>query len=428
MKKIVFFIIINISLSSVYAQKINIESILASVKNDDRVFGNNQNSTFATGLDYRLPILKKVDLRLGINGNLTSDTLDGRWRNEDFYALSISTNNFREMRLQRALKPAQLNIFSAEKEVFVQQAMMERYQSILSIFYGKKLYDERSRLKKLLNEKEDVLRLSLEQGLDIRFKDIVDTENDKNTLASALLDYENNVFFQEQRIRQYLKLADNQAIEIDFDGFILPEQIEKEVAKLKINQVLIHPLFALRDAQTSYSLAEYRLEKAQNRQIFSFFQVGYNPLAYEPVFSKRIRVLNDVNWRLGLTVPLPANNNFRNSKTALQQKEDEQSAILTKQLQAKLIDIQYIKVENLLKSLHLNEKNAKESLIKKMLDNAKILAQITPIEVLDLNIAQRKLDLRSIEISTDLSNEYLRLLEMTGAMSVYKNRNFLKVF
>ena len=428
MKKIVFFIIINISLSSVYAQKINIESILASVKNDDRVFGNNQNSTFATGLDYRLPILKKVDLRLGINGNLTSDTLDGRWRNEDFYALSISTNNFREMRLQRALKPAQLNIFSAEKEVFVQQAMMERYQSILSIFYGKKLYDERSRLKKLLNEKEDVLRLSLEQGLDIRFKDIVDTENDKNTLASALLDYENNVFFQEQRIRQYLKLTDNQAIEIDFEGFILPEQIEKEVAKLKINQALTHPLFALRDAQTSYSLAEYRLEKAQNRQIFSFFQVGYNPLAYEPVFSKRIRVLNDVNWRLGLTVPLPANNNFRNSKTALQQKEDEQSAILTKQLQAKLIDIQYIKVENLLKSLHLNEKNAKESLIKKMLDNAKILAQITPIEVLDLNIAQRKLDLRSIEISTDLSNEYLRLLEMTGAMSVYKNRNFLKVF
>ena len=428
MKKIVFFIFINTLLSSIYAQKINVESILISVKNDDRVFGNNQNSTFATGLDYRLPILKKVDLRLGINGNLTSDTLDGRWRNEDFYALSISTNNFREMRLQRALKPAQLNIYTAENQVFVQQAMMERYQSILSIFYGKKLYEERSRLKKLLTEKEDVLRLSLEQGLDIRFKDIVDTENDKNALASALLDYENNVFFQEQRIRQYLKLADNQAIEIDFDGFILPEQIEKEVAKLKINQALSHPLFALREAQTNYSLAEYRLEKAQNRQIFSFLQVAYNPLAYEPLVSKRFRALNDVNWRLGLTVPLPANNNFRNSKTALQQKEDEQNAILTKQLQAKLVDVQYIKVQNLLKSLHLNEKNTKESLIKKMLDNPKVLAQITPVEVLDLNIAQRKLELRNIEISSDLSNEYLRLLDMTGAMSIYKNRNFLKGF
>ena len=428
MKKIVFFIFINTLLSSIYAQKINVESILISVKNDDRVFGNNQNSTFATGLDYRLPILKKVDLRLGINGNLTSDTLDGRWRNEDFYALSISTNNFREMRLQRALKPAQLSIYSAENQVFVQQAMMERYQSILSIFYGKKLYEERSRLKKLLTEKEDVLRLSLEQGLDIRFKDIVDTENDKNALASALLDYENNVFFQEQRIRQYLKLADNQAIEIDFDGFILPEQIEKEVAKLKINQALSHPLFALREAQTNYSLAEYRLEKAQNRQIFSFLQVAYNPLAYEPLVSKRFRALNDVNWRLGLTVPLPANNNFRNSKTALQQKEDEQNAILTKQLQAKLVDVQYIKVQNLLKSLHLNEKNTKESLIKKMLDNPKVLAQITPVEVLDLNIAQRKLELRNIEISSDLSNEYLRLLDMTGAMSIYKNRNFLKGF
>jgi hypothetical protein len=154
--------------------------------------------------------------------------------------------------------------------------------------------------------------------------------------------------------------------------------------------------------------------------------VAYNPLAYEPLESKKFKALNDVNFRLGLTVPLPANNNLKNSKTALQQKEDEQTAILARQSQAKFIDIQYVKFENVLRSLRLNEKNTKESLIKKMLDNAKLLAQITPSEILDLNIAQRKLELRTIELSADLSNEYLRLLDMTGALSIYKNRNFLR--
>ncbi len=426
MKKIVLFIFINTLLSNIYAQKISVESILASAEYDDRVAGSKQNMTFAAGLNYRLPILKKVDLRLGINGNLTNDTLDGKWRNEDFYALSISTNNFREMRLQRALKPAQINIYTNEKQVFLQQVLLERYQSILSIFYGQKLYEERSRLKKLLSEKENIVRLSLEQGVDIRFKDIMDTENDKNALASALLEYENNIFFQEQRIRQYVKIADSQEVVIDFDAFISTDQIEKEVTTLKINKAFTHPLFALRDAQTAYSTAEYLLEKAQNKQFFTFFQVAYNPLAYSPIESKKFKALNDVNFRLGLTIPLPANNNLKKSKTALQQKEDEQIAILARQSQAKIVDIQYIKVENILKSLRLNDKNAKESLIKKMLDNAKLLAQITPIEVLDLNIAQRKLELRSIEISADLTNEYLRLLDMTGALSVYKNKNFLK--
>ncbi len=426
MKKIVFFIFINALLSGVYAQKISIESILASATNDDRIVANIQNSTFASGLSYRLPVMKKIDLRLGTNGNLTRDSLDGNLRNEDYYAVSFSTNNFREMRLQNALKPAQLNIYSAENQVFMQQALLERYQSILSIFYGKKLYEERTKLKKFLNEKEDVLRLSLEQGLDIRFKDVVDTENDKNALAAALLEYENNVFFQQQRIKQFLQQTDNQTIEIDFDTFILPNQIEQEVAKLKIDQTLSHPVFAFRNAQTAYSATEYRLEKAQNRQVFSFFQVGYNPIAYEPLPNNKFKALNDITFRLGLTVPLPANNNFRNSKTALQQKEDEQLAIMTKQLQLKMIEIQYVKVENLLKNLRLNEKNTKESLIKKMLDNPKLTAQITPVELLDLTISQRKLELRNVELSSDLSNEYLRLIDMTGAITIYKNRNFLR--
>jgi hypothetical protein len=408
----------------IYAQTIPIERILESALTDDKLIKNQRVATFAQGLNYKMPLLKKIDIRLGINGNGTRDTIDGYLRNEDYYALSITTNNFKEMRLQRALKPAQIEVYSAEQKVFLQQALLERYQSVVTVFYSKKLYDERSLFKNLLDKKTEVLRKSLEQGLDIRVKDVMDTENDKNALASILLDYENNRTFQMQRIQQFLKTKET--ITLDVQDFITPSQIEIVVKTMQADTNLAHPMFAYRRAQTAYSAADNALENAQNRQILSFVQLGYTNPIYDEGNLKRFNPQNNIAFRVGLTVPLPANNNLKRSETALQLQEDTQTELLMQQLQKKLIEVQYIKLDNIFKSLRLNEKNTNESLIKKMLNNEKLLTQLTALEVLDLQIAQKKLDVRSLELSSDLTNEYLRLLELTGAIGREANRNFLK--
>ncbi len=400
------------------------ERILESALTDDKLLKNQRVSTFAQGLNYKMPLLKRVDVRLGINGNGTRDTIDGYLRNEDYYALNVVTNNLKEMRLQRALKPAQLDVYNAEQKLLLQQALVERYQSLVVVFYSKKLYEERSLFKNLLDKKTEVLRKSLEQGLDIRVKDVTDTENDKNALSALLLDYENNRTFQLQRIQQFLRTKEN--VTLDFQDFITPNQIEIVVKTMQSDTNLAHPMFAYRQAQTAYSAADYALENAQNRQILSFLQVGYSNPIYNTAKSKRFNPQNNIAFRVGLTVPLPANNNLKRSETALQLQEDTQTALLMQQLQKKLIEVQYVKIDNVFKSLRLNEKNTKESLIKKMLDNESLLTQLTAIEVLDLQIAQKKLEVRTLELSNDLTNEYLRLLELTGAIGKEASKNFLK--
>ncbi len=428
LKKTFFIFSIIYSLSDAYAQKITISQVVSSAMRDAKLSVNQQNLSFNQGLNYKLPLLRKVDVRVGTNGNLTADTLDGGLVNEDYFALVLSTNNFKEMRLQRALQQAQSNIYIAENQYLSNQIIYERYQTIATIFHAKTLSEARFKLQQLLQDKEQILRLSLEQGLNIRFKDIMDTETDKTALANALLDYENNIVIQEQRIRQFLNLNKNQTLDFDFQDFINPNSIELNVKSIKKDSNFLHPIIAFRQKQAEFSAAEYRLENAQNRQIFNFLQFGYNYLNYAPTPLKRFNPSNDIAVRLGLTVPLPANNNLKRAQTALKQKEDEQNTILAQAQQSKSIDIQYVKIENILKSLRLNEQNSKESLITKALKSDKILSQLTANEILDLKITALKMSLKQIELQSELSNEYLRFLELTGAFVREKEKNFLGNF
>ncbi len=423
LKKFVLFFILY-SFSIIYAQKTSIEDVLLTAFNDERVQSNATTKIFAEDLNYRLPLLRKVDVRFGINGNATADTLDGRLRNEDYYAVSFATNNFREMRLQRAIKPAQINIYTVQNQVFIHQALLDRYQSLTNFFYEKKLLDERSQLSNLLNSKSDVLRIMLDNGESVRVKDVMDTENDKNSLGNALIDYENNFNYNLQKIKQFLKIKNE--LTIDYQSFITIDSIEQNIKSLQNDAAVLHPNIALRFAQMKYSAAESAYENARDRNVFSYFQAGYDRTAYDAVSLTKFKAVNNIAFRLGLTVPLPSNNNLKRSKAALQQKEDEQNTILTRQLQQKSTDNQLIRIENFLKSYRLNEKSIKESLIQKLLNNPKLMQQTSPMEVLDLKISIKKMQLRSLEIAYQITTEYVRYLDLTGAMSFYPKKNFLK--
>jgi hypothetical protein len=243
-------------------------------------------------------------------------------------------------------------------------------------------------------------------------------------LGSALVDYENNVNYQLQRIKQFLKIKND--LTIDYQAFISIDSIEKNIEVLQKDLAVLHPNTALRFAQMKYSAAESAYENARDRNIFSYFQAGYDQTAYDQVALTKFKPANNIAFRLGLTVPLPSNNNLKRSKAALQQKEDEQNTILTRQLQQKSTDNQLIRIENLLKTHRLNEKAIKESLIQKLLNNATLMQQTSPMEVLDLKISMKKMQVRSLEIAYQITTEYVRYLDLTGAMSFYPKRNFLK--
>ena len=59
----------------VAAQTLSMETVLAATRNDARMVAANEMPGFARSLNYRLPLVRKVELRLGTNGNAFRDSL-----------------------------------------------------------------------------------------------------------------------------------------------------------------------------------------------------------------------------------------------------------------------------------------------------------------------------------------------------------------
>jgi Outer membrane efflux protein len=185
-----------------------------------------------------------------------------------------------------------------------------------------------------------------------------------------------------------------------------------------------HPLFNNRDAKTQLATADLNYVNAQNRQIFNMLRVGYDyPLYLER--PKRFNTVNNFSVRVGLNLPIVGNNNFKQSRAILEQKEAQVEADVIRQQNTQSIDFQYVKIENLLKSYKLCQQQMEQSLIKKMLTNEKLAIQMTPLEIVELQLTQQKMAVRTVELAHDITVDYVKFLELTGAMSAAPLKNYL---
>lgn len=422
MKNTVFILFSLVLIANVNAQKLKTRDVLASLTQDDRLQLGLQTSQFAKGLRYDMPILKKIEGRFGVNGNANGDTLYGNIRNEDFYGLVLSTNSLKEIKRQKEFKNAQINALESENRVSLQQALLDRYLTLVSLFFSQELSTKRASLSDLLDKKHKVLSDMLDKGIEIKVKDVLDTENDKNLLQLALVDLDNVNRFQSNKVKQFLNAET--ISELDNSDFITLSKVQEIINYQKLVGTS-NPALDYRNAQNKLALANFELEMAQNKQIFSFLQVGYENPILQLEEPKKQKSVNNFSVRLGLTVPIPGNNNFKRSETALQLQDAKSDYQLTLKLNQKAIDLQHIKLENLLKQHQTCQDRIDKSLIKKMLSNDKLLTQITPLEILELQIVQQKLEIRALEIAQDVTTEYVRLLDLNGSLSAKPFKNYL---
>jgi hypothetical protein len=421
MKKIFSILLITCLLSISYAQKLTTKTVLSSALKDERLKSNQELTTLAQGLKFHLPIIKEVQLRLGINGNVSDDTIYGYLRNEDNYGLQLSTNSFREIRQQKLFKQAQVNVYRSENRVLIQQALTERYQSLVAYIFAQKIQKERLKLDTLLTKKHAILRQMMESGLDVKVKEVMDTEGDKNAVQQSLLSLENDLYLSQSKLKTF---APNEAIVAVDDGDLISITQLTEVINTQKLLPSNHPLFSNRDAKTQLATADLNYINAQNRQIFNMLRVGYDyPLYLEE--PKKFNTFNNFSVRVGLNLPIVGNNNFKRSRAILEERENQVQADVIRQQNMQSIDFQYVKIENLLKSYKLCQQQIEQSLIKKMLTNEKLALQMTPLEIVELQLTQQKMAVRAVELAHDITSDYVKFLELTGAMSAAPLKNYL---
>ena len=415
MKYFIFIIIIFYLSTSVPAQGIHIESIIHTADADSKLLVNQRTTEFINQQNFSLPLIREAEIRLGINGNATPNQLDGYLRNEDYYAIKISPNSLRERKYQRALKPAQADLYKSNDHMFMQEAIFERYQSIVKLYYAEIFIKEKSKLQPFLVKKSALLNEMLDQGLDIKFKDVVDVEYDKNDLLSSLFEYSNIVNEEHERIKGFLNVSDS--IFVDFDHFISSDEIRTIVLTVDTSNVVLAPEVIYTKYKAQLSMAELNYQKSRNKQIFSYFQAGYSPVVVSEEAKTKFNPSNDLTFRFGVNVPIGANNNLRRSEAAIKLYEDKNDAILTREKYKADIMLQRTKILQLIDAKDQWQKMFDNNLILKLLKNESLKDQITPLEIMDMEISVIKLKLQGLKLDDKIANEYRELMSIIGALN-----------
>ncbi|MGB4906304.1 MAG: hypothetical protein WBO91_15210 [Saprospiraceae bacterium] len=415
MKYFIFIIIIFYLSTSVPAQGIHIESIIHTADADSKLLVNQRTTEFINQQNFSLPLIREAEIRLGINGNATPNQLDGYLRNEDYYAIKISPNSLRERKYQRALKPAQADLYKSNDHMFMQEAIFERYQSIVKLYYAEIFIKEKSKLQPFLVKKSALLNEMLDQGLDIKFKDVVDVEYDKNDLLSSLFEYSNIVNEEHERIKGFLNVSDS--IFVDFDHFISSDEIRTIVLTVDTSNVVLAPEVIYTKYKAQLSMAELNYQKSRNKQIFSYFQAGYSPVVVSEEAKTKFNPSNDLTFRFGVNVPIGANNNLRRSEAAIKLYEDKNDAILTREKYKADIMLQRTKILQLIDAKDQWQKMFDNNLILKLLKNESLKDQITPLEIMDMEISVIKLRLQGLKLDDKIANEYIELMSIIGALN-----------
>ncbi len=394
------------------AAQVSTSEVLATARQDIRVQQSEKMAQTASSLRFHLPLLREVEARVGFRGSVLGDTIYGYLRNEDIYGLIISPNSLRVIKSQKAFQQAQINVYSAQRQMYLDEALILRYEALVGWYYAEQEAAGQKTLLDLLAKKLELLRLTAEKGLDIRVKDVVDTEEDRLKAVHGLMDAQQEHAMCLARIRQFLGTVEE--VVPDTGDFVSLATISRFV-QFSDSVAYAVPGTAFRERVGALEAVRLRLQNAQNRQIFTDLRISYDYPLYL-TRPNRFNTFNNFSLRVGLTLPLPGNNNFRRSNAMLDLKEAQMSAQRFAQNTREEARMERMRLSRLLDIYNSCRLVEAESLIPGMLANPELIAMLNPMDLVDLEIARQQMTLRTLETARDATLSYVRLLYLSGLL------------
>ncbi len=388
--------------------KISVRDILSSIQRERRITTNVQTIDYLNGLNYHLPMLKSLGFKYG-----TDDFTNTKRQ----YSTSLGFNGFKVIRGQEALKNAQINLYQAKRDALLNQVIQERYENLVNVYFSQTILDNQHLLDSLLNQKNMVLKTSLQNGISIRVKDLAETEDDINSLRVAAAEMNNVQTLSYQRIQDYV--GTQSPFVLNFDNFISIAKLEEIVNTLKTHKNLQTPELRINQNRINLSQSELHLEEAQFKQFFDGFQLIYEQKNITDFAAK------DFSFRVGFNVPIKGNFRPKQNELLLNIKENENELQLTTYEAERQLRTQFLLLENLIKQYKFSLENQNNSLVKNLMNTPSVWATLSAMDRVDLKIIQQKKTLETMKMQFALVNQYIKLLVMTGELTYSPYRNYL---
>lgn len=389
--------------------KIPMKAVLASVNQDEQWRLSQQTISWWGQQNHQSPLLQKLELRLGSNDlSLTRQQ----------YGIRVSPNAFGLSKYQRNYQQAQSGVLQAEAETYWNEALLQRYESIVSYHFAQELAAATQKLDSLLLVQEQVFRSMLREGLEVKIKDVVENEQDRQALQLDRTQYQHEQEQAQQAIRQFM--ASSGALSLELQEFITIARIEQVLATVQANALAVPLAEAkIRQAQLGMVQSEMDLLKMRNREYISFFQFGYERAPKTPTLD------DDLFLRLGFNVPLNSKNRLKNNELNLEQYELNAKNTLALSRRKQEVDLQSSKVQQLLKEYKLLKEQEEKNLLLQILADPSLRASVSPAELVEIKLLQQKKQVARLKLNQELTQEYVQLLYLNGHLMQKPLLNYL---
>ncbi len=287
------------------------------------------------------------------------------------------------------------------KRDFVKSA----YTACLTIYSTEQELDLQKKLLVLLNDQELVLQ-KLTQLPDFNVKELIDIQKDQYNLK---IDIHKN----ESRFSTILPVGQK----IDLSNLISIDAIQQ-----KIQETFTTPSFALQEKALEEQLidAEIALEQAERKRYWDYLQFRYNG-PHDDILKERLSI------GLGFQIPTSSDGKLKVEKLLMEKESIGSEYLIDEkrrdiQIQRKITSIQLLLDERAFTQKLLQTFNQKSEELAKRASQQQIS---NPLLLLYNKTNQLKQQLGLLDLEKDIYNEYLDLLELTGALYEVPFRNCL---
>ena len=388
-------------------QKISIPEYLALVRDRQENKIYQERLDFITGQPSVLPFIEKVELRTETN-QLNSFKLD--------YALRVSTNGLREIEHQRQIYSDEVRQVQLDKQVVLQNTLLEHYKLLIDLIYLPRLYDLNRELSIVVEDRISVLEQLLQNNFGPDVSDLIEAEYDRSQLELDLLELGNLLNQNIEHIKELTSNSDSIAIDttnlISIETMIFTSQMNLDIGTRE------NVYYAAKSNAIQMAQNQVLAEQLKSQNPISYVQVGYDGGRNDP-FAETFSV--------GLGIKLPWKGSAKvkvreNSMKELEARQELAMFLLESENQRRELVKGF---EAIYLKYFLLKKQEEEDKARKILEQYLQVDGISPITLLKLNenILERKIQM--VTLQYQIYHRYVELHDVLGKLAQEPLRNYL---
>ena len=351
-----------------------------------------------------IPIIDKIELR--------TETQDFDIDQQELL-FRVSFNDPAENRRMKQLNSLSIDKLKLENEIVYFNALVDNYYILQQIHYQQETRSLSEDLLIVTKDKQAIYQKMLTSGMKVDIDEFVKLSNDLYELELEKLKAH-----QEIRLAGLTTsdLTDKEIFVIDPQHWVSIQKMTEVIQSLPERSV--HPAIQMRSLEVAIADAETRLEFAEQKNIYDYAQVRYSPGKDDP-FKEVVSI--------GIGFQIPVKRLYQYELSELQRNRMKQQYYLS--------GLQYEKDQHLrlevnaflahFEQYNLLLEHIEESDLDGMLEKYSDTPVADPLQILQLKeqiIRQKQM---KIESENELTNRYIKILEVSGALWKKRGTNFL---